>query len=106
MASSRLGRAQTLPALHEGADLKVGEQLIADQCNTSLNVGLFLDEVNSIAAVLNRDHYLNVLYHAGVVSKRRSGVHIFYRITNDSVVAMCKTVCQQTVEPATASTGT
>jgi len=28
-----------------------------EQCNTELNLGLFPDEVNSVAAVLNRDHY-------------------------------------------------
>lgn len=82
-----------MPALYEGADLKLGEKLMADnkcaachqqkvggdgsaiykpagrintpgllrgmveQCNTELNLGLFPEEVNSIAAVLNRDHY-------------------------------------------------
>lgn len=82
-----------VPALFEGADLKVGEKLIAENkcaachqqkvggdgsaiykpagrvnapgvlrgmvesCNTELNLGLFPDEVTSIAAVLNRDHY-------------------------------------------------
>lgn len=28
-----------------------------EACNTQLNLGLFPDEVNSIAAVLNRDYY-------------------------------------------------
>jgi hypothetical protein len=79
--------------LYEGADLKLGEKLIADYkcfachqrnvggdgsaiyrpagrintpgalrgmvdyCSTQLNLGLFPEEVNSVAAVLNRDHY-------------------------------------------------
>lgn len=30
---------------------------MVEQCNTELNIGLFPDEVTSIAAVLNRDHY-------------------------------------------------
>ena len=30
---------------------------MVESCNTELNIGLFPDEVNSIAAVLNRDHY-------------------------------------------------
>ena len=86
-------QAQELPALYQGADLKLGEKLIAEnkcsachqkkvggdgsaiyrptgrvntpgvlrgmveQCNTELNLGLFPEEVTSIAAVLNRDHY-------------------------------------------------
>lgn len=86
-------QAQEIPALYQGADLKLGEKLIADNqcsachqknvggdgsaiykptgkvnsagalrgmvdaCNLQLNLGLFPDEVNSISAVLNRDHY-------------------------------------------------
>jgi len=81
-----------VPALFQGADLKLGEKLIAEasvslatnkrwwrwqchlqaggthqrargfacmveQCNTELNLGLFPEEVTSVAAVLNRDHY-------------------------------------------------
>ena len=82
-----------VPAMFEGADLKLGEKLISESkcsachqqkvggdgsaiykpagrvnapgvlrgmvesCNTELNLGLFPDEVTSIAAVLNRDHY-------------------------------------------------
>ncbi|MDD2924823.1 hypothetical protein [Rhodoferax sp.] len=85
--------AQTVPALYEGADLKLGEKLIADNkctachqsrvggdgsamyrpagkvnslgalrgmveaCNQQLNLGLFPEEVTSVSAVLNRDHY-------------------------------------------------
>lgn len=82
-----------VPAVFQGADLKLGEKLIAEskcvachqqkvggdgsaiykpagrinspgalrgmveQCNTELNLGLFPEEVTSVAAVLNRDHY-------------------------------------------------
>jgi hypothetical protein len=84
--------AQVHP-LYEGADLKLGEKLIAEHqcsachqrnvggdgnaiyrpagrintpgtlrgmvenCNTQLSLGLFPEDVNSVAAVLNRDHY-------------------------------------------------
>ena len=30
---------------------------MVEQCNTELNMGLFPEEVNAVAAVLNRDHY-------------------------------------------------
>lgn len=85
--------AQEIPALYQGADLALGEKLIADNqcdachirnvggdgngiyrpagrvnslgllrgqveaCNTVLNLALFPEEVTSISAVLNRDHY-------------------------------------------------
>ncbi len=86
-------QAQDIPALYKGADLKLGESLIAkhkcdachqqkvvgdgsaiyrpkgkvnslsalrgqvEACDQALNVGLFPEEINSISAVLNRDHY-------------------------------------------------
>jgi cytochrome c len=82
-----------VPALFKGADLKQGEELMAEHkctachqkqvggdghamykpqgrinslgalrgmvemCNTNLNLGLFPEDVTSISAVLNRDHY-------------------------------------------------
>lgn len=30
---------------------------MVEQCNTELNFGMFPEEVNAVAAVLNRDHY-------------------------------------------------
>ncbi len=30
---------------------------MVEQCNTEMNLGIFPEEVTSIAAVLNRDHY-------------------------------------------------
>lgn len=30
---------------------------MVEQCNTELNLSMFPDEVSSVAAVLNRDHY-------------------------------------------------
>ena len=86
-------QAQDVPPLYQGADLALGQKLIAEhqcsachqkkvggdgsaiyrptgrintlgalrgmveQCNTELNLGLFPEETNSVAAVLNRDHY-------------------------------------------------
>ena len=85
--------AEPVPELYAGADLKLGEKLIAEnkcsachiqkvggdgraiyrpegrinslgllrgmveECNTKLNLSLFPEEVTSVAAVLNRDHY-------------------------------------------------
>lgn len=85
--------AGAVPELYHGADLKHGEQLIAEHkctachqrkfggdgnsiyrpagrinslgalrgmveaCNQELNLGLFPEDVTSISAVLNRDHY-------------------------------------------------
>ena len=96
-AALLLGAALTAqadtPAIYKGADLALGQELIAqnncaschaekvggdgssiyrplgrintagllrgmvEQCNTSLNLALFPEEVTAVAAVLNRDYY-------------------------------------------------
>jgi cytochrome c553 len=92
MSASLAAQADT-PAIYKGADLALGQELIAqnncaschaekvggdgssiyrplgrintagllrgmvEQCNTSLNLALFPEEVTAVAAVLNRDHY-------------------------------------------------
>ena len=93
LGSYAIAACADVPSVFQGADLKQGEQLIAEhkcaachaqkvggdgsaiyrpqgrinsagylrgmveQCNTELNLGLFPEEVTSVAAVLNRDHY-------------------------------------------------
>lgn len=93
LASVLASTAAAEPAIFKEADLKLGEQLIAqnkcnqchtgrvggdgsdiynpkgrinepgllrgmvEQCNSTLNFQMFPDEVTSVAAVLNRDHY-------------------------------------------------
>ena len=39
--------------------------------------------------------HLSTLYQAGVLGKRRDGVQIYYRITNEQVVNLCRSVCVQ-----------
>lgn len=92
MTAPQWARAQ-VPHIFQGADLKLGQQLMAEhqcmqchaqkfggdgnaiyrpqgrintagllrgmveQCNTSLNLQMFPEDVTAIGAVLNRDHY-------------------------------------------------
>jgi DNA-binding transcriptional ArsR family regulator len=41
----------------------------------------------------NVSKHLAVLHRAGIVGRRKDGLHSYYRITDDSVFAMCETVC-------------
>jgi ArsR family transcriptional regulator len=43
----------------------------------------------------NMSQHLNTLYQAGVLGKRREGVQIYYRIINERVVTLCRSVCVQ-----------
>ena len=41
----------------------------------------------------NVSKHLGVLHSASVVSRRRDGTHTLYSIADDSVFALCETVC-------------
>lgn len=68
-------------------------KIIASLCNGEKNVSELLSEVDTTQP--NMSQHLNTLYQAGVLGKRRDGVQIYYRITNDRVVTLCRAVCTQ-----------
>jgi ArsR family transcriptional regulator len=68
-------------------------KIIASLCNGEKNVSELLGEIDTTQP--NMSQHLNTLYQAGVLGKRRDGVQIYYRITNDRVVALCRAVCTQ-----------
>jgi ArsR family transcriptional regulator len=68
-------------------------KIIASLCNGEKNVSELLAEIDTTQP--NMSQHLNTLYQAGVLGKRREGVQIYYRITNDRVVTLCRAVCTQ-----------
>lgn len=68
-------------------------RIIGALCGGEKNVSHLLDEIE--VSQPNMSRHLNVLYRMGVVAKRRSGVQVFYRIADESVVLVCKAVCSQ-----------
>ncbi|PIT74031.1 metalloregulator ArsR/SmtB family transcription factor [Limnohabitans sp. G3-2] len=68
-------------------------RIISALCNGEKNVGELLAEIDTTQP--NMSQHLNTLYQAGVLGKRREGVQIFYRIVNDRVVTLCRSVCVQ-----------
>jgi DNA-binding transcriptional ArsR family regulator len=45
------------------------------------------------ASQQNVSKHLSVLAEAGVVGRRKEGTHVFYRIADDGVFALCEQVC-------------
>jgi ArsR family transcriptional regulator len=62
-------------------------------CNGEKNVSELLAEIDTTQP--NMSQHLNTLYQAGVLGRRREGVSIYYFITNDNVVQMCRSICVQ-----------
>src|SRR5512132_3602927 len=68
-------------------------KIIACLCDGEKNVSELLATIETTQP--NMSQHLNTLYQAGVLGKRREGVQIYYRITNDRVVTLCRAVCTQ-----------
>lgn len=68
-------------------------KIISALCHGEKNVGELLAHIPTTQP--NMSQHLGALYRAGVVGKRREGVQIYYRITNERVVALCRAVCTQ-----------
>ncbi|NQW80349.1 MAG: helix-turn-helix transcriptional regulator [Polaromonas sp.] len=68
-------------------------KIISSLCQAEKNVSELLAEIHTTQP--NMSQHLNTLYHAGVLGKRREGVQIFYRIIDERVANLCRTVCTQ-----------
>lgn len=68
-------------------------KIIGELCARETNVTQLLGAIN--VSQPNMSRHLNVLFKAGIVSRRRSGAHVIYALANPSVVSICKTVCSE-----------
>ena len=68
-------------------------KIISSLCQAEKNVSELLSEIETTQP--NMSQHLNTLYQAGVLGKRREGVQIFYRILDERVANLCRTVCTQ-----------
>ncbi len=66
-------------------------KIISSLCRSEKNVGELLGEINTTQP--NMSQHLNTLFLAGVLGKRRDGVQIFYRIADERVANLCRSVC-------------
>ncbi len=68
-------------------------KIVSLLCNGERNVSELLAEIDTTQP--NMSQHLNTLYQAGVLARRRDGVSIYYSIANETVVALCRSVCVQ-----------
>lgn len=68
-------------------------KIISSLCQREKNVSELLSEINTTQP--NMSQHLNTLYQAGVLGKRREGVQIHYRIIDERVASLCRSVCTQ-----------
>jgi len=68
-------------------------RIIRSICGAEKNVSELLQDVKTTQP--NISQHLNTLYKAGILGKRRSGTQIFYRIVDQRVTNLCRSVYSQ-----------
>ena len=68
-------------------------KIISCLCDGEKNVSYLLSKIDTTQP--NMSQHLTTLYQAGVLGKRREGVQIHYRIIDDRIASLCRTVCTQ-----------
>ena len=68
-------------------------KIISAVCQQEKNVSELLGEIDTTQP--NMSQHLSTLYRAGILSKRREGTQIYYRLQSERVATLCRAVCTQ-----------
>lgn len=68
-------------------------KIISALCRGEKNVSELLGEIETTQP--NMSQHLATLYRTGVLSKRREGTQIHYRLQSERVATLCRAVCTQ-----------
>jgi ArsR family transcriptional regulator len=68
-------------------------KIISAVCNGEKNVSELLEQIDTTQP--NMSQHLATLYRSGVLSKRREGTQIYYRLQSERVATLCRAVCTQ-----------
>jgi DNA-binding transcriptional ArsR family regulator len=68
-------------------------KIISAVCNGEKNVSELLARIPTTQP--NMSQHLSMLYRSGVLSKRRDGTQIYYKLQSERVAALCRAVCMQ-----------
>jgi DNA-binding transcriptional ArsR family regulator len=68
-------------------------RIISELCQGERNGSQLLDHITVTQS--NMSQHLNTLYRAGVVSRRRHGAQVFYRLSEGVAPLLCSAICTQ-----------
>jgi ArsR family transcriptional regulator len=68
-------------------------KIISAVCHGEKNVSELLESIDTTQP--NMSQHLSTLYRSGVLSKRREGTQIYYKLQSERVAALCRAVCTQ-----------
>jgi DNA-binding transcriptional ArsR family regulator len=62
-------------------------------CETEKTVSQIVEEID--ATQTNASRHLTLMFRAGVLSRRKEGNLVYYRVADMAMVEICRTVCNQ-----------
>lgn len=68
-------------------------KIISAVCEQERNVSELLQMIDTTQP--NMSQHLTTLYRCGVLAKRREGTQVYYRLHNEFVATLCRSVCTQ-----------
>jgi DNA-binding transcriptional ArsR family regulator len=68
-------------------------KIISAVCQGEKNVSELLEAIRTTQP--NMSQHLATLYRSGVLSKRREGAQIYYKLQSERVATLCRAVCTQ-----------
>ena len=68
-------------------------KIISAVCQDEKNVSELLELIDTTQP--NMSQHLGTLYRSGILSKRREGTQIYYRLQSERVATLCRAVCTQ-----------
>jgi DNA-binding transcriptional ArsR family regulator len=77
-------------------------KIIGALCDKEKNVSQLLSLIDTTQP--NMSQHLSALYRTGVLSKRREGTQIYYRLQSERVATLCRAVCAQVAMELNAQT--
>jgi DNA-binding transcriptional ArsR family regulator len=60
-------------------------------CQAERSVGQIVEETELSQS--NASRHLNMMYHAGVIKRRREGAQVIYSVVDTSLTDICRAVC-------------
>lgn len=68
-------------------------RILGALCDKEKSVSQLLQEIETTQP--NLSQHLNLLYRAGVLTRRKDGTQVIYRVQSEKTVALCRMVCTQ-----------
>ena len=68
-------------------------KIISAVCHEEKNVSQLLEIIDTTQP--NMSQHLGTLYRSGILSKRREGTQIYYRLQSERAATLCRAVCTQ-----------